>query len=33
MTAVEQATRETPCYDLWFAPDASVIDVLKRHMV
>ena len=33
MTAVEQVTRDTPCYDLWFAPDPSVIEVLKRHMV
>jgi len=32
MTAVEQVTRDVPCYDLWFAPDSSVIDVLKRHM-
>jgi hypothetical protein len=32
MTAVEQVTRTTPCYDLWFAPDPSVIDVLARHL-
>ena len=32
MTAVEQVTRRTPCYDLWFAPDRSVIDVVARHM-
>jgi hypothetical protein len=33
MTAVEQVTRDVPCYDLWFAPEPAVIDVLKRHMV
>jgi hypothetical protein len=32
MTAVEQVTRKTPCYDLWFAPDPSVLDVLARHI-
>lgn len=32
MAAVEQATRAAPCYDLWFAPDASVIDVLTKYM-
>ena len=32
MAAVEQATRAAPCYDLWFAPDASVIDVLAKYM-
>jgi hypothetical protein len=32
MTAVEQVTRNTPCHDLWFAPDASVVDVLTRHV-
>ena len=32
MAAVEQVTRETPCYELWFAPDPTVIDVLKGHM-
>ena len=32
VTAVEQVVRQTPCYDLWFAPDPSVIDVLTRHM-
>jgi hypothetical protein len=32
LTAVEQVTRKTSCYDLWFAPDPSVIDVLTRHM-
>ena len=33
MAAVEQVTRNVPCYELWFAPDPTVIDVLKRHMV
>jgi hypothetical protein len=32
MMAVEQVTRDAPCYDLWFAPDASVIEVLTRYM-
>jgi hypothetical protein len=32
LTAVEQVTRNTSCYDLWFAPDPSVIDVVMRHM-
>ena len=32
MTAVEQVTRTTSCYDLWFAPDPSIIDVLTRHI-
>jgi hypothetical protein len=32
MTAVAHVTRSTPCYDLWFAPDRSVIDVLARHI-
>ena len=27
-----RVTRDTPCYDLWFAPDRSVIDVLARHV-
>jgi hypothetical protein len=31
MTAVEQVTRNTPCHDLWFAPDASIFDVLTMH--
>ena len=32
MTAVEQVIRDTPCYELWFAPDPSVVDVVARHM-
>jgi len=32
MTAVEQVIRDTPCYELWFAPDPSVVDVLARHL-
>ena len=32
MMAVEQVTRDAPCYDLWFAPDPSVIEVLTRYM-
>jgi hypothetical protein len=32
MTAVEQVTSATPCFDLWFAPEPTVIDVLTRHM-
>jgi len=32
MTAVQQVASDTPCYDLSFAPDRSVIDVLKGHM-
>jgi hypothetical protein len=32
MAAVEQVTRDAPCYDLWFAPDRSVIDVLEARM-
>jgi hypothetical protein len=32
MRAVEQVTRDADCYDLWFAPDRSVIEVLARHM-
>jgi hypothetical protein len=31
MTAVEQVIDTTPCYDLFFAPDASVVDVLTTH--
>ena len=30
--AMEQVIRDVLCYDLWFAPDRSVIDVLTRHM-
>jgi hypothetical protein len=30
--ALEQVISDVPCYDLWFAPDRSVIDVLTRHM-
>ena len=32
VTAVERVTRDAPCYDLWFAPDQSVIDALASHM-
>jgi hypothetical protein len=32
VTAVERVTRDTPCYDLWFAPDQSVIHALAAHM-
>ena len=32
MTAVQQVASDTPCYELFFAPDPSVIDVLTRHM-
>jgi hypothetical protein len=32
MTAVEQVISETPCYELWFTPDASIVDVVARHM-
>jgi hypothetical protein len=30
--ALEQVVSDVPCYDLWFAPDRSVIDVVTRHM-
>jgi hypothetical protein len=30
ISAVEQVTRKTRCYDLWFAPDRSVIDTLME---
>jgi hypothetical protein len=33
MAAVEQVIRDVPCYELWFAPDPTVIEVLKRHVV
>jgi hypothetical protein len=32
MTAVELATRKTPCHDLWFAPDPSAVDVVLRQI-
>ena len=32
MAAVEQVTRDAPCYDLRFAPDRSVIEALAAHM-
>jgi hypothetical protein len=32
MTAVEQVIGGTPCYDLWFAPDRSVVDVVARRI-
>ncbi len=30
--AMEHVIRDVLCYDLWFAPDRSVIDVLTGHM-
>jgi hypothetical protein len=30
--ALEHVIRNVPCYDLWFAPDRSVIDVVTRYM-
>ena len=32
LTSAEQVTREAPCYDLWFAPDSSLIGVLTRYL-
>jgi hypothetical protein len=32
MTAIEQVTRDTPCYDLWFVPDPTVVGVVKNLM-
>jgi hypothetical protein len=32
MTAVEQVVRSTPCHDLWFAPDPSIVTMLTRHL-
>lgn len=32
MTAVERVTGSTPCYDSWFAPDRSVINVLAKYI-
>jgi hypothetical protein len=32
MASVEQVIGKVPCYDLWFTPDASVIDTLMRHI-
>jgi hypothetical protein len=32
MAAVDRVTQATACYDLRFAPDRSVVDVLARHM-
>jgi hypothetical protein len=32
MTAVEQVTRTTPCHDLWFAPDPSIVDLVRAHV-
>jgi hypothetical protein len=32
VAAVEQVTRATPCHDLWFVPDSSIVDVLSRDM-
>jgi hypothetical protein len=30
--AMERVIGDVLCYDLWFAPDRSVIDVLTRHL-
>jgi hypothetical protein len=32
ITAIEEVTRKTICYDLRFAPDLSVIDALLRYL-
>jgi hypothetical protein len=32
LAAVEEVTRKTCCYDLWFAPDRSIIDTLSEFM-
>jgi hypothetical protein len=32
LAAVERVTSTTPCYDLSFTPDCTVIDVVMRHM-
>jgi len=32
IAAVEEVTRKTSCYDLWFAPDSSVIDTLIGYL-
>ena len=32
MASVEQVARRTPCYELSFAPDRSVVDVVARYM-
>jgi len=32
MASVEQVTRRTPCYELSFAPDRLVVDVVARYM-
>ena len=32
VTAVERVTRDAPCYDLWFAPDQSIVRALAGHM-
>ena len=32
VTAVERVTRDAPCYDLWFAPDQSIVQALAGHM-
>ena len=32
MAALEHVIGTVPCYDLWFAPDASVIEVATRYM-
>ena len=32
ITAVEHVTRNTGCYDLWFAPDPSIIEALTGYV-
>lgn len=32
MAAVEKVTREALCYNLWFTPDQSVVDVVRSYM-
>ena len=32
MTAVEAVTRTIPCFELWFAPDRSIVDLLLTHL-
>jgi hypothetical protein len=32
MAAIERATTHARCYDLWFTPDRSIVDVVTSHM-
>jgi hypothetical protein len=32
IAAVERVAHATPCYDLWFAPKRSVVDLLAEHV-